>query len=268
MDKEQVTRYFNKLYAEQPFELVAIKDGDARRKTLHWPMDNLDVLAAIKAFTIRDYNVYASAMPMDVQETQLYDRVWVDQDDITGPWPWGTEEVQWPAPTTLVKTSEEDGGFRWQAIWLLKDPLEQDDARRLMKRLAAQIGADGGVHDPRRILRVPGVMNAKRGVPARLMDTNEGTISVAAFNLPEETAVAKLLSAQVNNPNEILGEWLAGAEEGERNKKAYVCARFLRSCGVVHDDALSLVALGGSRCEPPLPEHEIRNAVRSAYHAR
>lgn len=269
MDAEQVNRYISKLYQPgQTFELVAIKDNSARRKDFTMGAEEDSLLGAITVFEDKGYNVYTSAMPRDVQDTGQYDRLWVDQDDLDGPYPWGTDaELQWPEPTTLVKTSEEAGGFRWQAIWLLDKPMEDAEARAAMKRLAKQIGADGGVHDPRRILRVPGVINAKRGTPARLMDTHDGTVSVDTFNLPKDTLVTQLLSAEVNNPNAILGEWLAGAEEGERNKKAYVCARFLRSCGVVHDDALAIVALGGSRSDPALPEHEIRNAVRSAYHA-
>lgn len=268
MDAEQVTRYFNKLYEDgQSYELVAIQDGKARRKWFQHGVDS--PYDAIAVFEAAEHNIYASAMPRDVQEQSLYDRVWVDQDDVNGPWPWGTDsELQWPQPTTLVKTSEEGGGFRWQAIWLLDKPVDETKGRAVMRRLASQIGADKSVHDPRRILRVPGVVNAKRGYPARLMDTHDGLVSLDSFNLPTDTLVGRLLSAEVNNPNAILGEWLAGAEEGERNKKAYVCARFLRGCGVVHDDALSIVALGGSRCDPPLPEHEIRNAVRSAYHGQ
>lgn len=269
MDTEQITRYFTRLYGQgATFELVAIKGQSVTRKDFIW--GSTQEAAAIKAIQKAEeagYNVYASAMPLEVQEEGLYDRVWVDQDDVDGPWPWGTDpDLQWPKPTTLVKTSEEAGGFRWQAIWLLDDALPEERARNMMRRMAKQIGADGSVHDPRRILRVPGVTNAKRGVPARLMDTAEGLISPSAFSLPKETTVTKLLSADINNPNAILGEFLAGVGEGERNHKAYVCARFLRSTGVVHDDALAIVALGASRCSPAMPEHEVRNAVRSAYH--
>ena len=276
MDFEQTSRWLDRLYEDgDTFELVAIKNGKAHRKTYTYGglqhtyngEKTVEVREAIRNAEEGGWNVYASAMPLNIQETGTYDRVWVDMDALDGIWPWGTDaEVQWPQPATLVKTSEEGGGFRWQAIWKLAKPLDPEQARSVMKRLANQIGADGGVHDARRILRVPGVVNAKRGTPARLMDTHEGTVSLDAFDLPTETAVSKLLSAEVQNPNAILGEWLAGVGEGERNKKAYVAARFLRSTGVVHDDALAIVALGASRCDPPLDENETRNAVRSAYH--
>ena len=271
MDAEQAQSYFDALYDDgDRFELVAIKDGNARRKEFTWGDDDhpLSVLDACEAFEAHGFDVYASAMPLQAQEAGVYDRVWVDQDDLEGPWPWGTDaDLQWPKPTTLVKTSEEGGAFRWQAIWRLKQSLGAEDGRSTIKRLAAQIGADAKVHDPRRILRVPGILNAKRGMMARYLGGSADAINVDAFNLPKQTAVQALMEAQVSKPQAILGEWLAGFEEGERNQKAYIAARFLRSCEVTFDDALAIVNVGGSRCRPAMDEQEVWNAVRSAYHA-
>jgi len=269
MDTEQTEKWLAQQYGEgDQFELVAIKDKQARRKTFTWGYPDEDPLGACGAFEAAGYDVYASAMPMDVQATGKYDRIWVDQDDLAGPWPWGTDkDLQWPKPTTLVKTSEEGGSFRWQAVWQLNGLLDEKEARATMKRLAAQIGADQSVHDPRRILRVPGITNAKRGVMARYLGGETDAVSLEAFNLPKETTVQALLSQTVTKPQAILGEWLEGFGEGERNQKAYICARFLHSCEVAHDDALAIVALGGSRCTPAMDDQEIYNAVRSAYHA-
>lgn len=272
MDVEQSMSWFDALYNDgDSFELVAIKDGNARRKTFHWDPGSsvyFDVQDACAAFEAHGFDVYASAMPLNVQEDNVYDRVWVDQDDVDGPWPWGTDaDLQWPKPTTLVKTSEDSGGIRWQAIWKLNKKLAETEGRNLMRRLAKRIGADGKVHDPRRILRVPGILNAKRGTPAVYMGGAPDRISPDAFKLPKETAVQQLMEAQVSKPHAILGEWLAGFNEGERNQKAYICARFLRSCDVTHDDALAIIAVGARRCTPPMHEQEVYNAVRSAYHA-
>jgi hypothetical protein len=271
MDADQARTWLEALYDDgDSFELVAIKDGKAHRKTYTWNDDDhqYSVLDGIEAAEQGGWDVYASAMPLGQQGKGFYDRVWIDQDDLDGPWPWGTDaDLQWPAPTTLVKTSEEGGSFRWQAIWRLSSELHPDQAKGTMRRLANLIGADLKVHDPRRILRVPGVMNAKRGVPARLMGGAPGRITISAFNLPKETAVTELLQAQVSKPQSILGEWLAGFPEGERNQKAYICARFLRSCDVGYDDALAIVAVGARRCTPSMDEQEVFNAVRSAFHA-
>jgi hypothetical protein len=271
MIEDQTRAWFEAQYDDgDEFELVAIKDGNARRKTFTWGNDDLPlgVLDACEAFEAHGFDVYASALPLSQQAAGTYDRVWVDQDDLSGPWPWGTDpDLQWPNPTTLVRTSEEGGSFRWQAIWKLEGTMAALDARPFLKRLAYQIGADEKVHDARRILRVPGILNAKRGVPARLVKASSGTVRPSQFNLPAESTVQALMSKQVQNPAAILGEWLAGAEEGERNQKAYVCARFLRSCEVEYDDALAIVNVGAGRCSPPMDTQEVYNAVRSAYHA-
>jgi len=277
VDFDQVQQWLEAQYDDgDELELVAIKGGNARRKTFRYGgpkhtyngMQTLDILQAIEAFEQHGFDVYASAMPLSYQHAEMYDRVWVDQDDLNGPWPWGTDaDLQWPQPTTLVKTSEEGGSFRWQAIWHLKESLTVEEGRSTMKRLAAQIGADQKVHDPRRILRVPGVINAKRGMMARYLGGSTERISVDAFNIPKETLVQQLLGQQVSKPQAILGEWLGGFEEGERNQKAYICARFLRSCEVGFEDALAIVNVGASRCQPPMDEQEVWNAVRSAYHA-
>lgn len=216
------------------------------------------------------YNVYVGVLPVKLREAGvLFDRIWVDQDDPSAPWPFGSDPEWthpiWPQPTTLVKTSEAEGGFRYQAIWKLSEAITADQAKKAMKRLAAMAGADGSVHDARRVLRVPGIINAKRGQLSQLMSTNEDPISIEAFELPEDTAVADILNGPVNNPAGILGEWLEGATEGDRNRKAYVAARFLKGCGVVYEDAGPILKLGAMRCDPELEDHELEHALQSAY---
>lgn len=275
MDRREAHRYLNRLY--EPGDSIEVlylnAEGQVARKTVK--LDGIEdveqLLNEFERAEAAEFNVYASAMPLGTQKTGKYDRIWIDQDDLEGPWPFGADpkmgdKPNYPAPTTLVKTSEGIGGFRWQAIWLLSERLNGDEARSAMKRLAAAIGADGSVHDPRRVLRVPGIMNVKRGSAARLMESNDGTIDFAAFNLPTETALTALLTAEVQNPNHVLGEFMAGAEEGDRNRKAYMAARHLRAAAVSYNDAAAFLMLGASRCNPPLDERELEHAMNSAYH--
>ncbi len=277
MDREQVTRYFERLYEPgQHFELVAVKDGQARRATFEWPVGSDAVLTALEQFEILGYNLYASVLPIEVQEIGDYDRIWIDRDNPLGPWPFAADESwehnQWPDPTVLVKTSEgESGGFRWQAIWRLEKPLAEKDARRVIKAMAKKGEGDPSVHDPRRVLRIPGLMNAKRGSYARLMNSASGTFDLEAFDLQSEAQEAgvtldSLMNMELVRPHEVLGEWLNGVEAGDRARKAYVCARFLKSCGVTLEDAASIVVTGARRAEPPLSDQEVMHSVRSAYY--
>lgn len=276
MDREQVTRFFDRLYLPgQHFELVAVKDGRARRSTFEWPRARDTVLLALEAFEAKEFNLYASVLPVEQQEAGEYDRIWLDRDDVTAPWPFGVDEGwnhnPWPEPSTLVRTSQEAGGARWQAIWRLASPLPEDDGRKTIKALATRGVGDTAVHDPRRVFRIPGLMNAKRGTVARLLSTSSETVTLEQFDLSDGTREAgltmdTLMNMDLARPHEVLGEWLAGVHEGDRARKAYVTARFLKSCGVTHDDAAILIATGARRSNPPLSDSEVLHAVRSAYH--
>jgi hypothetical protein len=280
MDVREIDRFLRRIYTEGDDFEVLYKDeaspATVSRGVRTMPLDtgdqrSMDIL--IEEFGRAEaagFNIYVSAMPMHVQEAKVYDRIWVDQDDLTAPWPFGAdpafEGTQWPMPTSLVKTSSGEGGFRWQAIWLLAEPIEPTKAKIVMKQLAKRIGADESVHDPRRVLRLPGALNVKRDSMARLMDTRSGTVTLEAFYLPVEDALTKMMNAEVRDPAHVLGEWLAGVTEGDRNRTAYVAARFLKSCGVDYGDAGAILLLGARRAEPELEAHEVEHALDSAYH--
>ena len=272
MDPRETHRFLAKLYEPtDTFEVAYIKpDGPVRRVERSAEVGFEAVIDEMRRAEEAGFNVYTSALPVSIREQGRYDRVWVDQDDPTAPYPFAAdarwEGGQWPDPTTLVKTSDAEGGYRWQAIWLLGESLDADKGKATIKRLAKQAGADASVHDLRRVLRVPGILNAKRGSMARLLSTTDGRRDLEAFNLPEESYVEALLNTEVNNPAHVLGEWLEGAEEGDRNRKAYVAARFLKSCGVTIEDAGPILKLGALRANPPLDDHELSHALKSAFH--
>lgn len=271
MDTRETERFLGRLFDDgDRFEVAFIGEKVARRERAYTPENLPRVLEEMERAEVGGFNVYVSALPLDVQARSEYDRVWVDQDDPAAPWPFGADEnwdaAIWPKPSTLVKTSEAEGGFRWQAIWRLSETLASEDGKDLIKRLAGLAKADGSVHDLRRVLRVPGIINAKRGSMARLIDTSADPVSVETFELPTVTAVDKLLTAQVTAPHHVLGEWLAGVEGGDRARKAYVAARFLKSCQVAYTDAGAILKVGAQRCEPTFDDHELSHALNSAFH--
>lgn len=277
MDREQVTRHLGRLYGEsEHFELVAVKSGQAKRKTFRWPDDGEEVVQAIKVFEEKDWNIYASVLPLERQEEKRYDRVWIDRDELNAPWPFGADPnwnyPAWPDPAVIVRTSQEAGGTRWQAVWMLDEPLSEKEGRELIRRLAERGYGDTSVHDPRRVLRVAGVRNAKRNDVARLLATSNGKTSPEQFMLPTLSdgngmpTLEALQTGEITSPQMVLGEYLGGVQQGDRARKAYVTARFLKSCGVVFDDAIPILVTGGRRCNPPLSDDEILHAARSAYH--
>lgn len=270
MDTREVERYLARLYAAgDEFEVLYTQpDGQVARKShrMNGAETVPEVLDEMQRAEAAGFNVYTSAMPRNVQASGKYDRIWVDQDDPSAVYPFAANEVKWPEPTTLVKTSDAPGGFRWQAIWVLTEPIDAALAKHAMKALSQEIGADETVHDARRVLRVPGLMNVKRGSAARLLGSNATQIPFSLFQIEEPTALAQLLNADVQNPNHVLGEFLDGVQEGDRNRKAYMAARHLYKSAVGFEDAGAILKLGASRCEPPMSDRELEHALASAYH--
>jgi hypothetical protein len=276
MDAEQVSRFFGHLYDDGAhFEVVAVLDGRARRNTFAWPKDRETVLEALGAFESRGFNLYSSVLSRETQEAGVYDRIWLDRDDPAAPWPFGADPAwdhpAWPSPTTLVRTSASAEGPRWQAIWRLEEPVPEKGGRDVIRQLAKRGIGDESVHDPRRVLRIPGIINAKRDDVSRLLSSSNDRVAVAQFDLPglaqaEGVTLDRLMNMDVTRPHEVLGEWLNGVGEGDRARKAYVVGRFLKSCGVGFDDALPILVTGARRCDPPLSDSEVVHALRSAYH--
>lgn len=269
MQRDQVVAYFDRLYDPGDlFEIVAIKDGKARRAKFAYQDDNAEVLEALAGFDNLGWNLYASVLPMQKQKAKTYDRVWLDRDDVTRK----DLDDEWPEASLYVKTSDAKEGYRWQRIWRLDTELPEDEARDLIKRIAKAGHGDEAVHDPRRVLRIPGLTNHKRNTPTELLNGRELTYRVSPDDFPvaprltAETVTAEaLMQAKINDPKHVLGEWLNGAEEGERARKAYVTARFLKSCAVEYEDALAIVNTGAKRSTPPLSDQEVIHAVESAY---
>jgi hypothetical protein len=275
MDTRQAQRFLGTLHKEgDEFEVAFIQPGGKVARVRRTMSEDLaPLMDEMERAEAAGFNVYASVLSTADQETRTYSKVWVDMDDLGAPWPFGADDrwegAAWPKANTLVKTStEDDGSFRWQAIWHLKTPLPEDEGSRLVRRLAAQSGGDQSVFDPRRVLRVPGVFNVKRGSMARLIDTEDGAIAPSAFNLPDDTLVQQLLEATVSNPAHVLGEWLGGTDEGDRSRKAYVAARFLKSCGVGWNDAAAILKLGALRSAPVFDDRELVHCINSAYHRK
>src|SRR5690606_2875309 len=124
MDREQLTRHLGRLYGEsEHIELVALKSGQAKRNPFRCPDDGEEDVQAIKVFEEKDWNIYGSVLPLERQEEKRYDRVWIERDELNAPWPFGDDPnwnyPAWPDPAVIVRTSQEAGGTRWQAVWML-----------------------------------------------------------------------------------------------------------------------------------------------------
>ena len=64
-------------------------------------------------------------------------------------------------PHVIVESSPQK--FHW--YWLLETGLSVDEFRQLQKQIIGALGSDPSVHDPSRVMRLPGLLNWKYGEP-------------------------------------------------------------------------------------------------------
>jgi hypothetical protein len=101
---------------------------------------------------------------------------WIDIDE-----PANVERVRrFPHRPHMVVVSGSGG---LHAYWRLAAALELDELEAVNRKLAGHLGADDGIWDRARIMRVPGTVNAKAGRPCRLAYLDLAARPVAAAAL-------------------------------------------------------------------------------------
>ena len=101
---------------------------------------------------------------------------WIDIDE-----PANVERVRrFPHRPHMVVVSGSGG---LHAYWRLAAAIELDELEAVNRKLAGHLGADDGIWDRARIMRVPGTVNAKAGRPCRLAYLDLAARPVAAAAL-------------------------------------------------------------------------------------
>jgi hypothetical protein len=182
--------------------------------------------------------------------------VFVDVDQETKNW--SALEPMWGhmPPSMLVESSL--GHFH--AYWLVDDcPLSWFG--HVQSGLAHHFNSDPQVVDLPRVMRIPGFYHQKNSsVRSKLIFTNNDTHSITeimeAFELqwPQKNK-QKTPAAR---PGEII-------KKGERNCRLMSMAGSLRRVGIAEEELLYVLSRVNQRqVQPPLPDREIRQIVRSA----
>ena len=164
-------------------------------------------------------------------------------------------------PTGIVRTG---GGLH--VYWLLKEamdlPVEHEQARALLRRLARLLGGDPQSAEPARCLRLPGTKNWKYDPPPQVRTEechSERRYLSSDFDdvLPAETA--EPVNGTVFHAPETI-------PDGERNVTLYKVARSLKAKG------LSRAAIGAAlraenqeKCASPLDAVELEQIFESAW---
>ena len=148
------------------------------------------------------------------------------------------DEATLPAPTVLVRS-----GHGVHAYWRLDEPMTDLAAWTARQRaLIENAGSDPAIHDPPRVMRLPGLMNLKRDphVPCELVEADPQRVyAIDEFPEPEP--------AQVRSAGPISGNSRL-IPEGRRNSE--------------------LTSIAGSLRRRRLPEAEIRGALLEVNRGR
>jgi len=166
--------------------------------------------------------------------------------------------------------------------WRLAEPLEPKLWREWQKDLAALVGSDPAVHNPERIMRLPGFLNLKKQpTPAYIIEHDASRVyDLADLPIPMRARSDNLAPAfrlrrhrddaehgdRVRRCRDYMSK-IPAAIAGEHGHKATwyaanTCVRF----GLTKGEALELMQwYSDTRCTPPWTAKEITHKVDDAY---
>lgn len=151
-------------------------------------------------------------------------------------------------PHITLESSPE----KYHAYWLVNGlPLDAFTTTQLA--LANRFNGDPAVKDLPRVMRLPGFIHLKNEPFQTRIITLEDRPSYAASELLNAFNIDLTVSAQAFNPTGRI-------EYGSRNNSMFEIANSLLAKGIPPDGALKrLLTANADRCDPPLPETEVRD---------
>jgi len=156
--------------------------------------------------------------------------------------------------------------------WLSRGDATKDECRRVVKNIAARLGSDPKVHDPSRVLRVPGFFHNKDA--PHLVTLGEcreeryplSQMLISFPDVPKETSIARIEYVQPNHLPDATEKTrrasayalaTPGATQPGRDNQLYVMtARMVRGFDLSDEEAIPILEEWASRCSPPLSGRE------------
>ncbi len=189
-----------------------------------------------------------------------------------------------PTPTLTIAS-----GHGVHAYWRLAKPITDMALwSGLQKRLIALIGSDSAIHDPARIMRLPGFINHKGPAAACRIIDNDRTriydleslmplmyivITESDYAAQYQAAGSSIAQSKKRFHNNISAVKVAkltaakwpGAIKGGRNSKAFRnSAYLLKNMGLTEEQAWPILRHWNCKNKPPLSEWELRRTLRNA----
>ncbi|MCP4261016.1 MAG: hypothetical protein GY774_26420 [Planctomycetes bacterium] len=287
--QEEVARYVACVFA--PTDVVEVRRLPSGKSTWHQAGKLAEATESLVQDNQLGQHIYVGANPRRArggtksQDVANASSLFVDFDGIN------TIEARdrWhntglPTPTITIAS-----GHGVHAYWRLSEPVfDMDLWSKLQKRLIALLGSDAAIHDPARIMRLPGYINHKEPIAAcRIIDDEQTRIYDLNLLMPlmysvitESDYLAQYQAAhnntiQLRKPNYdnisavkiaklTAAKWL-GVNKGGRNHKAFQNAAYLlKNLGLTEEQAWPILRHWNCKNKPPLPEGELCQTLRNA----
>jgi len=167
-----------------------------------------------------------------------------------------------PAPTAVLLS-----GRGVHCYWRLTEPMHDMAAWSAVQRgLIRALGTDKAIHDPPRIMRVPGSINTKNGHAAGVVTIRDAWYDLGEFPVADAREPRADASPSGKTPENISRRTLLfmrnGAPDGTRNAELFAAACDLAGCGYQLSDIERELVPAAERCG--LDRREAETAIRSA----
>ena len=285
----EVARYTACIF--EPTDVIEVRRLPCGRSTWHRAYKLADAAGALLSDNEHDKHIYAGANPRRARggtrsrDVACARCLFVDFDGI-GP---DAARDKWqkaglPAPTLTIAS-----GHGVHVYWRLTEAITDLPLwSSLQKKLIALLDSDRAIHDPARIMRLPGFVNHKEpvaachivdGDPRRIHDLD--SLMPALNSARARFADGNELQRPVNllpkmktrfggnlNPvkeKALLAANWAGVAKGQRNCKAFQHAAFLvNDLSLSDEQAWSIMREWNRKNRPPLSGWELRRVMCNA----
>jgi len=286
---EELIRYAACVF--EPTDIVEVRRLPSGKSTWHRAGELVKAAESLVQDNQQNQHIYVGANPRQAEggtrsedvlcaRCLFVDFDGIDFDKAKNIW----QKVGLPRPTLVIAS-----GHGVHAYWRLAEPIKDMVLWSvLQKRLIALLTSDAAIHDPARIMRLPGFINHKQPIAmCRIIEDDEARIyelksmiSTMFCKVTETDYMAQYLSARNNalqsskpfNNNisvakiaELTAAKWPGVIKGGRNSKAFQNAAYLlKNLRLTKELAWPILQQWNLKNKPPLHEYELRQALRNA----
>ena len=200
-----------------------------------------------------------------------------------------TARNRWRTAGLPIPTLTIGSGHGVHAYWRLAGPITDLSLwSGLQKKLIVLVDSDSAIHDPPRLMRLPGFINHKQPVAmcsiinedqARIYDlkslmpllnsavveSEDGNQSQPSVDFTARPKIPFHNNLSVIDRAALTASKWPGVRKGQRNSRAFQHAAYLvKNLTLTKEQAWRILRVWNHKNTPPLPERELRQALRNA----